>query len=409
MHSNQQLINILLANLSNQQISATPLTEIEWHQWLHFAHKHGVAPLLYHRLNSGVLQLQIPEPIRVLLCQAYYQNVLKNKHYYHELSKVLKPLHAAGIKVIVLKGAFLAKTVYPIEALRMMSDIDLLIQKQDLEQTEKIMVEMGYGSKERLSIDAQCAMSHELHSLKKNGLSIDIHWTISKITEPLKITVDEELWQRSQEFMISDFQVFSLSPEDLIVHLCFNTAYQNGFVGIRFLCDIDYTLKHYPNMDWEYVYHRAKHWNIEKPIYLALSIVTKFLGTHIPEHVLQQLKPNDFKVTMLNNIEQIFMVDIDFYAISPDLAHLWLSKTPFQKKLSFMLQKVFLPPNTLAHLYGIPPKKSLRLYFYYLVRWKDLLYRYGGKILQILRSDVPVVKTQYDHIATLKHWMETKN
>jgi len=59
--------------------------------------------------------------------------------YYQELSDVLKQLQRGGIEVIVLKGAYLAKTVYQSEALRVIGDMDLLVKPADLSKAEKEM------------------------------------------------------------------------------------------------------------------------------------------------------------------------------------------------------------------------------------------------------------------------------
>ncbi|OAD21586.1 hypothetical protein THIOM_002641, partial [Candidatus Thiomargarita nelsonii] len=148
----EKLIELLLAYLSEREDKTTEISKLsnaDWKALLRLSTHHGVAPLLYHRLsNAGV---KVPDEVFEALYKAYHSNVFRNIQYYHSLSEVLKRLQRGGIDVIVLKGAYLAKTVYQSQALRVIGDIDLLVKKADLGQAEKILLEMGYGPTERPS------------------------------------------------------------------------------------------------------------------------------------------------------------------------------------------------------------------------------------------------------------------
>ena len=82
----EKLINNLLAFLNEQADNIpTQLNNSEWEALLPLADKHGVTPLLYHRLNTGVLKLQVPEDILANLRKAYFRNAFRNARYYQEL------------------------------------------------------------------------------------------------------------------------------------------------------------------------------------------------------------------------------------------------------------------------------------------------------------------------------------
>ncbi len=120
------------------------LSTSEWERLLQQADRHGVTPLLYHRLKTLGSDANIPVSILQRLRKTYLTSAARNVHLYHELSNVLAVLQKADIPVIVLKGAHLAEIVYGNIALRPMSDTDLLIKRQDLARSQQKLLETGY-------------------------------------------------------------------------------------------------------------------------------------------------------------------------------------------------------------------------------------------------------------------------
>jgi hypothetical protein len=231
----EKLIDLLLAYLcerSDMTAEIGKLSDADWETLLRLCTTQGMAPLLYHRLsNASPSPALVPEKILEDLGEIYYHNAFKNVQYYQELSDVLMHLQLGGIEVIVLKGAYLAKTIYQSQALRIIGDIDLLVKVADLEQTEKILFEMGYGPTERPSIKAQCAKHHHLDPfVKKGAYPIEIHWTLQN--QPFKITV-ESLWEQTRPFTVASVQVLTLSPENLLLHLCSATRLTSKTLCIR--------------------------------------------------------------------------------------------------------------------------------------------------------------------------------
>ena len=131
--------NVDLPDSEFQQLSSTG-----WDKLVREAAKHAVSGLLYHRLSNGLSAVEIPGPIIDRLRSDYLDNALKNMRLIQELSRVLKVCAAAGIQVIVLKGAYLAQVVYGNVALRSMNDLDILVRECDLEKIENKLQELGY-------------------------------------------------------------------------------------------------------------------------------------------------------------------------------------------------------------------------------------------------------------------------
>lgn len=120
-----------------------PLSEADWENLLQQSARHRITPLLYHRLTAFHPDIAIPPTVMEKLQQAYLGNAARNLMLYHNLSRVLNILRRHRIPVIVLKGAHLAELIYGNRTLRFMSDLDLLVQKDDLMRVDALLLEMG--------------------------------------------------------------------------------------------------------------------------------------------------------------------------------------------------------------------------------------------------------------------------
>jgi hypothetical protein len=141
----------------------------------------GVLGICSHKLADSAGWNTIPrslkERLRTFTLQAVAMELLQAR----ELVQVLRTLQAAGIKLILLKGAPLSYTLYPAPHLRPRCDTDLLFP--DKEATEKAwehLQDMGYKrpnavSGELISQEFSCCRT-DPGSIQHN---LDLHWKLS--------------------------------------------------------------------------------------------------------------------------------------------------------------------------------------------------------------------------------------
>jgi hypothetical protein len=324
---------------------------------------------------------------------------------------VLRTLQNDGIPVIALKGAHLAEVVYGNIALRPMGDVDLLVRKTDLSRVEGKLLETGYGPPERPSIEEQCEKSQHLVGFaKQDTFLIEIHWNIECPTSPFTIEVDG-LWKRARPAAIAGVNVLVLSLEDLVLHLCLHASFHHTFcIGLRPLCDISETIRHYRDeIDWKQVQLRSQQWGVEKCVYLTLKVARELLGATVPDDLMKAIKPSDFDERFMGLAkEQIFPNTVEtgkVLTLSPNVAQLWGSKRLLDKAGLFF-RKIFLSPEVMARIYPAS-SDSIRIYFYYPVRIKDLLLQHGRQVWRLLRRDegMTALARQENNITSLKEWL----
>lgn len=393
---------------------------LNWEEVLDSALWHGIAPLLYHKLKAIEVSELIPQEVMAELKNAHYGNMASNMYFYSELGRVLDAFNERGINLIVLKGAALAQTVYDNIALRPMSDIDLLVKKDDLPYAERIMSELGYLFEGDKSPDwyrenhFHISYFHPIMSIL-----VEIHWHIGRKAHPSQIAITdtgviERWWERAQTLNISGKKTLVLCPDDLLFHLSLH-FFKHRFISGGFkgsftsrgaliqLSDIFQILKHYKNeFNWARLRREAEESGITSLITSTLYIVREITDCDdsIFDDVLSLFKPQSFDKELVKLIKKRVLV-IEDSVPSSFLQSLAADK--FQNKVKYLLKTVFPHREVLSKRYSLP-LSSKKLYFYYLIRPFSLLLKYRELLWRSLVS-----REEVKEEVILNRWMNSKN
>lgn len=381
------------------------LSNHDWDLFMKESFRHGIAPLLYHRLQTFYTDISIPANVIEKLRQAYLGNAARNMALYNRLGRVLKALQDAGVSVIVLKGAHLANVTYRNIALRQMCDVDLLVKQADLSKVHDIMVEQGYvSSKEEIF----CDPNHPPPYSKENSPLIEAHFNI--IGPPFSHRVDlAKLWARAQKVSVEGIEALALCPEDLLLHLCAHAGFKHGFDGgSRQLLDISYTVEHYASvLNWGEVLKRGKEWGVSKCLYLCLSLTKKFAGAPIPEEIMKKLNIYNDNFDAMTRAEEFLFGEGG--PIATNLARLYGDEN-LRDKLAHFMKYAFPPKNIMANM-NLSARNPFAVYFLYFFRIKGLLKRHGKTAWRLLLRDkeMSVFTDVENRRSALKGWlMETE-
>jgi len=269
----------------------------DWDYVENTAMKHGLSQLLYLSLKEIDSENLVPPQIMLKFKNAYYGNVSRNTLYYKELNRIVSCLKSSGVKIIVLKGAFLAEVVYGNIGLRPLLDIDLLVKKEDFGKVNETLVARSYIETPNLTelhrqIDV--ANGHEIgYQNSDKEIFIEIHTEIQLNDNPFQIDINR-FWERAREINISGIEVLTFAPEDLLQHLCLhlNRHSQPGAppVSLKWYCDIAEVIRYYENeINWDFLVESSKKYGIEEPIFQNLDIAKEYFGADVPDQVLEIL------------------------------------------------------------------------------------------------------------------------
>ncbi|CAK8721227.1 hypothetical protein LDFHOB_10700 [Candidatus Electronema aureum] len=363
------------------------LSEPDWNAVVQQADRYGVASFLYQRLTAPHHKGHVPAEILQTLRTKHFTSFVRNTRLYHEAGKAFQALRQKGIPVILLKGVYLAEAVYGNIALRPMSDVDILVRKADLLQAEKILLELGYSSARADDIESACAKSQHLAPLTKYGAAaVEIHWTVVHPSCPFAIDI-EGLWERARPVVIADVEMLTLSPEDVLLHLCIYTVFHRFYRNITVFSDIRETVRCFQGeIDWEQVRFRSRQWGAGNAVYLTLYLAKTLFGANVPDAVLDMLKPESFTPQLAAEANSLIINGPDENGVmNPYLLKLAGSKSILAVARLFV-QRIFLSREELSEKYRIHLKPH-QIFLYYFVRLKDLLIRYSRTVLRLSQRD----------------------
>jgi hypothetical protein len=372
---------------AGKELSAAGLGQpAVWEEVANMAVREHVAPLFFKRLKENDARDRVPADVWRRLRHAYFTSGDRNTRLYRELGTVLQRLRGSGVRVIVLKGAFLAEAVYRDVALRPMCDTDLLVPRKDLAKAESILLGMGGAHVQRSG--AHGADSEPGRGMRRHArpvlirdLAVELHWTIVSPTGPFRIDT-AAMWNRALAGTTAGVEALSLCPEDLLLHLCLHFCYQDGCAELRHLCDIAESIHHFRGgLDWTLVAHSAREWDALRYVGLSLQLARDLLEAPVPKDALNRLVPGGIDARLLKKARECVLAHEK---------HDHWSLLPFPNRFGgrwslarvrALSDTVFLRRDEMASRYA-SARDSRHLWPYYVLRSADLLRNYGRATLR---------------------------
>jgi len=377
------LFKILNQDTSLEELVSS-LSPQDWVEIEAAARGQGLTLLTYDRLSR--VNSLVPTAVQGRLRDAYLKATARNMVMLHHGGAVLNALCDRGLEVIVLKGLYLAESVYSAIGARTFGDIDLLLRRAELPVALEVMRSIGYEISTWYDPDDPNRDIKHLPPLVKQGSPIiELHWTILEEEEPFSIDV-EGMWARSVAAEIAGVAVRGLSLEDFILHLSMHLTYQHRLAaGVRNLYDIDAVIRK-GGVDWTRLLTTAREWGAERVIWLTLRLLQEIAGTPLPSEVFGELLPQQPDPVIVDEAwRQLLDHGSGDVALTPDLAALGETKGAC-RKIRLAFERVFIRKRVLAREYNVDPR-SIWIYGFYLVRAINLVRSYSGSVMAIMRKD----------------------
>lgn len=374
-----------------------------WNAVVAIAARHGLTPLLYTRLKQSGMQAYVPADVWERLKRSYVASAVRSMCFERDLRAVLRCLRSSGIRVIVLKGAYLAAAVYGDDALRPMTDVDLMVPKADLPRAHAVLLDMGRvrqppeGNESRLRRVYTPGLSVGAH--------IDLCWTFDVPGGRSRLDTTS-LWDRARPATIAGVEVLALSPEDLLLHLCLHASHRHGLGdGLRPLCDVSETIQRFRSeLDWVQVEERAREWGASRYVGLMLHLARGMLGAAVPDAVLQQLVPGDIDPRILEAARESVLARSGYMERMPFFGR--LGAKSLGEKLMLSWERIFLSRDEMAVTYPAS-RGSRHLYPYYALRLRDVIRTYWSHTFR--RGRLMVQSRGRDRNTALVNWLSGKS
>lgn len=253
--------------------------------------RHGLSGLAEYELRQAGLTLR--EPAAIALRRGAMSTAVVGIKVKKLLFQSLEALVRDGIVPVLLKGYGLALRCYPDPLYRPMTDVDLLVARDELHRAEAALAQIGLKKNEQLEA-FQLEHHHHLNFYGTLG-SVELHFrAISGFGGAIDA---QHLLERAVEDSLEGRRVRYLRPEDELVYLATH-ATQHLFKGVAWLYDLKLFIRRYPALDWKSVISVAQESGMQTPVYFALQTAQNALGADVPGWVLERLRPASWQVLL---------------------------------------------------------------------------------------------------------------
>ncbi len=229
--------------------------------------------------------------------------------YLAELDFVADLLATAGVPLVALKNAGIARGLYACRGCCPMGDLDVMVRRSDFVAAHRLLSsEGGYAFEFRSHLE-----DNNLAEAERSGGSE--YWKILATGEKLWLELQwrpvagrwirhdqepscDDLMERS--LPISGTKVRLLSPEDNLLQVALHTA-KHTYVrapGLRLHTDVDRIVCSQP-IDWQRFVTMVRQSRLRTAVYFSLLIPACIFSTPIPPTVLRDLAPAATKKSMI--------------------------------------------------------------------------------------------------------------
>ncbi|RTZ76653.1 MAG: hypothetical protein DSZ02_00720 [Gammaproteobacteria bacterium] len=201
-----------------------------------------------------------------------------------ELMDVRKVLRGVEAPLVLLKGAAYLEAGLPCSQGRSLSDLDLLVRREDLPLVEKTLNEAGWESDTEEDYDQRYYREwmHEIPPLKHRfrGVEVDIHHNLLALTGRYRVPA-EKLWEQARPLEEKGLRV--LAPADMLLHSAAHLLVSDELRGgLRDLFDIHQLYNHFCRTEADFpqaLLARSHELNLSRPLFYALDTARELLHT----------------------------------------------------------------------------------------------------------------------------------
>ena len=266
----------------------------EWDDIIRFSRHARLLGYLRVLVERHKLDKQLPSKVLDILAGAeVYNNYFRLRASY-ELRKIAQLFQQNDLKIVLLKGAaYIASEIYFSKG-RRLSDVDLLVEQNNLKLVEQVLLKAGYQYKHVSEYDQKYYRDwmHEIPPLvhTRRNMEVDLHHNIIAPVSRIKVDANKLF---DQAVPIPGSRFYRLEAKDLILHsaahLFFNDELRGG---LRDLVDMhELCLEFGERKDfWPNLVPRARELGMQRPLYYALSSLHLFFNTPVPNTVIADIQ-----------------------------------------------------------------------------------------------------------------------
>lgn len=196
----------------------------DWEDVVGVGAHHGMAGMLWQALREA--GAPVPRHAARLLQASIAHCRAANEVRFRVLGEILGALEAAGIPALVLKGPALVGLVYRDPALRPMSDLDLLVAREQALRAQRVLNGLGFADTEPVTASA-LDHAHHLPGAARvtDGINVlvEVHHNVFNWVAPASLHFGLA-WPERRGIESAGLRMTVLGLEHTLSHLCWSVG-----------------------------------------------------------------------------------------------------------------------------------------------------------------------------------------
>jgi hypothetical protein len=192
----------------------------------------------------------------------------------HRLERLAVAFNAAGIPLLLLKGAALNLALQLPPHARPMSDLDILVPLEDVTRAADLLTRLGARRGPVLVQPDFCPRFYyeqEFHVGDVQPTRLDLHARPFRPLRYARVVPPSAFWTHAQPIQLGRARILLPAPADMLLHLATHAAV-HAFADPRWLSDVRQWLTAYgPTLDWDYLAETAAAWHLVLPLRQSLA------------------------------------------------------------------------------------------------------------------------------------------
>ncbi len=258
-------------------------------------------PLLYKNLqHHGVRDPLIMNRLKGVYRLVWYEN----QKLFHDMSEILRYLHDAGIKTMILKGAALSLLYYKNYGVRPTAYIDILVPTLQASLTIGLLKRAGWIPVTG-SIEKDLRYRHSTPFKNQSGNEFDLHW--HPLFESCREDSDRDFWESAVPTSMFDVPTFALNPADTLLHVIIHGVRWNPEPPILWIADAMTIINSSDlKVDWGRIIEQAKKHRVGLRLKKALNYLRDKFQALIPTSVMSEI--NGIPISSIERLEYRYIM-----------------------------------------------------------------------------------------------------
>ena len=333
--------------------------DVEWKNIFGLAEMHYLSALLWNAVRG--LEAPPEKEIADAWSFAYLNAINLDVQQQFAWEELKSELAGKGMRLMAIKGTQLKK-LYPDPALRVMSDMDIVYEKEKFPALKDVLIGLGYEFDKKTLENKHQIFHRQPVMLEMHREMIDEVLTYSEYYKDVwsfgEVTAEENVWKLTNE----NEYVF------LVLHARKHYKWKGN--GVRTLADLWLFLKAYEStLDWEKVYSeiaKADTQAVELGNADGISLADY-------EKLLRKEVQNVFATSEIELDEELLEMLSD--GVYGRIEKQWANEVRKKGKFRYLMRRLFPSYKAMKQAYPVVGKCPILLPFVWVFRWFKGLFR----------------------------------